>query len=74
MNDSDDDFQMRDAIPELPKLSERAIEKLEIMAERLNALGHRHQDGQILEIQHQLWLITRWLRNDEELSYDDIDL
>lgn len=55
-------------------VSDRFIEVLEIQVMRLREIGGTLQNQAILEIQHKLWMMTRLLRGDEELSHDDMNL
>ncbi len=53
---------------------DRLIEKLEVLVDQILARAHAHQDPILHEVRHKLWLMTRVLRHDEELSFDDIDV
>ena len=55
------------------RVTERFIEKLETQVERLNYLAVQHESQPLRDVHHKMWLLTRVLRGDPELSLDDIE-
>ena len=74
MNDSNEDQPVVSHGPTGVAVSDRFIEVLEIQVMRLRDIGGALQNQAILEIQHKLWMMTRHLRGDEDLSQDDMNL
>ena len=61
---------------ELPvdTVSERLIEKLEVLAERILAKSRQHKDPEMMALHQNFWIIIRYLKKDEDISLADIDL
>lgn len=53
-------------------VSERRIEQMQVLLERLDAKAIKHEDPEIRSIRDDLWLHIRVIRGDTDLSQDDI--
>lgn len=59
---------------ETPPITERQVDKIDVIVQRLGALAQQHKSQELLDIQYRLWMLVRYLRHDEDLSQDDLDL
>ena len=53
--------------------TERFVERMENFVERLSYIANETGDSRLHDIRHGLWIQTRILRGDEDLSVDDIE-
>lgn len=54
-------------------VGEHFIEKLEVLVSKVARKASQHSDAELSALHQKLWLMTRFLRGDEDLSLEDID-
>jgi hypothetical protein len=57
-----------------PVVSDRFVEKMQILVERINPLVYLYKSNELFDIHHELWMMTRVLKRDPDLSQEDVAL